>query len=127
VLASLLYVLLGGVLALVLLCFRSSEFKELEIVVLCHEIAVLRREVSRPALWPADRACLAAASRLLPRSRWEVFVVTPDTLLAWHRRLVARRWTYPGHRPGRAGRFESSYFGSRERTRDGDTGGSRVS
>jgi len=82
VLASLLYVLLGRVMALVLLCFRSSEFKELEIVVLRHEIAVLRRQVSRPALRPADRAFLAAASRLLPRSRWEVFFVTPDTLLA---------------------------------------------
>ena len=96
VLASLLYVLLGRVMALVLLCFRSSEFKELEIVVLRHEIAVLRRQVSRPALRPADRAFLAAASRLLPRSRWEVFFVTPDTLLAWHRRLVARRWNEPG-------------------------------
>jgi hypothetical protein len=70
-------VLLGRVMALVLLCFRSSEFKELEIVVLRHEIAVLRRQVSRPALRPADRAFLAAASRLLPRSRWEVFFVTP--------------------------------------------------
>jgi transposase InsO family protein len=101
VLASLLYVLLGRVMALVLLCFRSSEFKELEIVVLRHEIAVLRRQISRPALRPADRAFLAAASRLLPRARWEVFFVTPETLLAWHRRLVARRWTYPGRRPGR--------------------------
>ena len=100
-LASLLYVLLGRVMALVLLCFRSSEFKELEIVVLRHEIAVLRRQVSRPALRPADRAFFAAASRLLPRSRWEVFFVPPDPLLAWHRRLVARRWTYPGRRPGR--------------------------
>ena len=102
-LAWLLYVLLGRVMVLVLLCFRSSEFKALEIVVLRHEIAVLRRQVSRPALRPADRAFLAAASRLLPRSRWEVFFVTPDTLPAWHRRLVARRWTYPGRRPAQPG------------------------
>src|SRR5450759_3025140 len=101
VLESLLYVLLGRVMALVLLCFRSSEFKELEIVVLRHEIAVLRRQISRPALRPADRAFLAAASRLLPRERWRSFFVTPETLLVWHRRLVARRWTYPGRRPGR--------------------------
>ena len=100
-LASLLYVLFGRVMALVLLRFRSSDFKELEIVVLRHELAVLRRQVSRPALRPADRAFLAAASRLLPRERWRLFFVTPDTLLAWHRRLVARRWTYPGRYPGR--------------------------
>jgi putative transposase len=101
VLASLLYVLVGRVMALVLVCFRSSEHKELEIMVLRHEVAVLRRQVSRPALQLADRAFLAAASRLLPRERWQVFFVTPETLLAWHRRLVARRWTYPGRRPGR--------------------------
>jgi transposase InsO family protein len=101
VLGSLLYVMCGRLMALVLLCFRSSECNELEIVVLRHEIAVLRRQVSRPALRPADRAFLAAASRLLPRAHWEVFFVTPGTLLAWHRRLVARRWTYPGRRPGR--------------------------
>jgi hypothetical protein len=56
VLASFLYVMLGRVMALVLLCFRSSDFKELEIVVLRHELAVLRRQVSRPVLRPADRA-----------------------------------------------------------------------
>jgi putative transposase len=83
------------------LCFRSSDYKELEIVVLRHELAVLRRQTSRPALQPADRVFLAAASRLLPRARWQSFFATPETLLAWHRRLVARRWTYPGRRPGR--------------------------
>ena len=100
-LASLLYVIMRRLMALVFLCFRSSDFKELEIVVLRHELAVLRRQASRPALRPADRAFLAAASRLLPRARWHAFFVTPETLLAWHRRLVARRWTYPGRRPGR--------------------------
>ena len=58
-LASLLYVMLGRVMTLVLLCFRSSDYKELEIVVLRHELAVLRRQVSRPALRPADRALVA--------------------------------------------------------------------
>jgi putative transposase len=93
---SFLYVVFGRVMALVLLCFRSSDFKELEIVVLRHELAVLRRQVSRPALAPTDRAFLAATSRLLPRARWSVFFVAPETLLAWHRRLVARHWTQPG-------------------------------
>jgi putative transposase len=98
---SLLYVMFGRVMALVLLCFRSSDFKELEIVVLRYKLAALRRQVTRPALRPADRAFLAAASRLLPRTRWRSFFVTPETLLAWHRRLVAQHWTYPGRRPRR--------------------------
>jgi putative transposase len=98
---SFLYLMFGRVMALVLLCFRSPDFKELEILVLRHELAVLRRQVSRPALEPADRAFLAAASRLLPKVRWRAFFVTPETLLAWHRRLVAQHWTYPGRRPGR--------------------------
>jgi putative transposase len=100
-LASLLYVALRRLLQLVTLCFRSQDFKELEIVVLRHELAILRRQVGRPGLRPADRTFLAAASRLLPRRRWTSFFVTPDTLLRWHRRLVARRWTYPSRCPGR--------------------------
>ena len=98
---SFFYVALRRVMALVLLCFRSSDFKELEIVVLRHELAVLRRQASRPVLRPADRVFLAAASRLLPRTRWSTFFVTPETLLTWHRRLVARHWTYPARHPGR--------------------------
>jgi hypothetical protein len=92
---SFCYVLLRRVLQLAALRFRSKEFKELEIVVLRHELAVLRRQAGRPELTSADRVFLAAASRLLPRTSWRSFVVTPTTLLRWHRRLVMKRWTYP--------------------------------
>lgn len=88
-------------LQLVVLCCRSRDLKELEILVLRHELAVLRRQVGRPMLRPADRAFLSAASRLIPRRRWSSFLVTPDTLLCWHRRLLARRWTYSRRSPGR--------------------------
>jgi transposase InsO family protein len=97
---SVCYVAFQRVLQLVVLLFRSTEFKELEIVVLRHELALLRRQVRRPALRPADRFFLTAASRLVPRVRWASFLVTPATLLDWHRRLVANRWTYP-RRAGR--------------------------
>src|SRR5215211_4950927 len=86
------------VLQLAALRFRSNEFKELEIVVLRHELVVLRRQAGRPELTSADRVFLAAASRLLPRVSWRSFFVTPTTLLRWHRGLVARRWTYGGRR-----------------------------
>ena len=98
---SLLYLLFRRVLAVAVLRLRSREFKELEIVVLRHELAVLRRQVSRPHLEERDRVFLAAASRLLSRTSWQSFFVRPDTLLGWHRRLVRRRWTYAGRRPGR--------------------------
>jgi putative transposase len=94
------YLAFRCVLQLVLLRPRSTEFKELEIVVLRHQLAVLRRQADRPQLTKSDRVFLAAASRLLPRSRWPSFLVTPATLLRWHRRLVSRTWTYAG-RSGR--------------------------
>jgi transposase InsO family protein len=97
---SFCYLLLRCVLQLASLRPRSDDFKELEIVVLRHELAVLRRQAGRPRLSSADRVLLAAASRLLPRSSWRSFLVTPTTPLRWHRRLVARRWTYSG-RSGR--------------------------
>jgi Homeodomain-like domain len=99
--ASLLYLLFRRVLAVAVLRLRSREFKELEIVVLRHELAVLRRQISHPRLDESDRVFLAAAGRLLGRASRPSFFVRPDTLLGWHRQLVRRRWTYGGRRPGR--------------------------
>jgi putative transposase len=95
---SLYYVFVRCLLQLVLLCRRSEDFKELEIVVLRHDLSVLRRKTPRPQLTTTDRFFLAAARRLLPRSSWRSFLVTSTTLLRWHRRLIARRWTYSGRR-----------------------------
>jgi len=101
VILSLLYLLARGLLALLVLRFRTDRAKDLEIVVLRHELAILRRQVARPQLADADRIFLTAASRLLSRRRWSVFFVRPETVLRWHRRLVARHWTYPRRGPGR--------------------------
>src|SRR2546423_14453572 len=84
-----------------LLALRGDRANEVEILVLRHQVAVLRRQVRRLDLEPADRAVLAGLSRLLPRVRWAAFFVTSATLLRWHRNLIARRWTYPTRRPGR--------------------------
>ncbi len=92
-LVSMCYVLLRWLLEFVTLRARSMEFKELEIIVLRHELAILRRTRRRPAISAVDRLFLAAASRLLPRVQWRSFIVTPATLLRWHRRLIAKRWT----------------------------------
>jgi putative transposase len=98
---SFVYMALRRSLELVLLCFRAAEAKEIEILVLRHELAVLRRQHPRPRLQPKDRALLAALSRLLPRARWSVFLVRPETLLRWHRNMVRKRWTYRTTRNGR--------------------------
>ena len=95
------YLALRHLLELVVLLARSDGSTEIELLALRHEVALLRRQVKRQSFEPADRALLAVLSRLLPHSRWACFGVTPATLLAWHRRLVARRWTYPRRSQGR--------------------------
>lgn len=98
---SVVYLVFCRLLELVVLLGRRERSKELEILVLRHELSLLRRKVRQPRFDSHDRLLLAALSRVLPRSSWSAFLVRPETLLHWHRRLVARRWTYPHRKPGR--------------------------
>jgi putative transposase len=98
---SFLYQAFCRVLQLVRLMGRSDEDLAVEVVMLRHEVTVLRRQVHRPVLEPADRAVLAALARLLSGQRLGRFFVQPATLLRWHRDFVAKRWTYPHGRSGR--------------------------
>src|SRR5262245_7233910 len=101
VLWSFAYLVVRNLFALVWLLGRPRRSKELEILVLRHELAVLRRHPSRPRLTRADRALMAALSRSLPRPVWTVFSFKPGALLGWHRQFIARRWTYSLRPPGR--------------------------
>jgi len=99
VIVSVVYALAQRLFGLVILRGRGEASKDIELLVLRHEVAVLRRQVSRPRLEPADRVVLAALTRLLPRALRQARIVTPATLLRWHRMLVARRWSYLTARP----------------------------
>jgi putative transposase len=96
----LLYLLLRQVMGWLALLARSSAARDVELLMLRHEVAVLRRQVARPPLDWAERAVLAGLARLLPRPTWRGLFVRPETLLRWHQDLVRRRWSYP-HRRGR--------------------------
>ena len=89
------YRLVRLVIDLLVLRGRRDRSKDVEILVLRHQLAVLQRQISRPRFEPDDRAVLTALARALSRDRWPIFLVRPDTLLRWHRRLVANHWTYP--------------------------------
>jgi putative transposase len=94
------YRLVRLVIELLVLRGRNDRSKDVEVLMLRHQLAVLHRQLPRPRFDPTDRALLTALARGLGRERWSVLLVKPDTILAWHRRLVANHWTYP-HRPGR--------------------------
>ena len=126
---KIIYLLVRWVLGLAVLVFRADLAKDAGLLVLRHENAVLRRHASRVRYEPTDRVWLAALARLIPRNHWaEVFPVTPATLLAWHRRLAAKKYDMskrrkPGPRPrSRASPGSSSAW--RRRIRCGDTAGS---
>jgi putative transposase len=103
VLLKITYVLMCRILDLIVLMFRRDRAKDAELLVLRHENAVLRRHVGRVRYETADRVWFAALARLIPRRRWTgIFPVTPATLLAWHRKLAARKYdTSKRRKPGR--------------------------
>jgi hypothetical protein len=100
VLVRLIYRSLAALLSWLALSARSPASKNAEILVLRHEVAVLRRGNPRPRTGWADRALLAALARILPRALLAHRIVTPGTLLRWHRRMVTKKWTQP-RAPGR--------------------------
>jgi putative transposase len=98
---SFLYLGVRAVLGALVRSRRGLDVKDIELLVLRHELAILRRQVGRPKLGLADRALLAAAAVHLPRPQRSVLLVTPRTLLRWHRALVRRKWRQPSGRVGR--------------------------
>ena len=102
---SLVYLIIRTLVALFMRTSRRDRddgAKDLEILVLRHQLRVRQRTAGRPQLQTVDRVLLAAARRAIPRDRWVAFLVTPATLLRWHRELVHRKWTY--RKTGRPGR-----------------------
>jgi hypothetical protein len=125
----LLYLIFAKLCGWLVLLGRSSASKDAELLVLRHEIAVLRRTKARPLLDWADRAMLAALIRQLPGRLRAHRLVTPGTVLRWHRRLVRMKWTYPNHtgRPPVSAEITALIERLANETTAGDTSGSRVS
>jgi len=130
VLIRLIYLFMVLVFGWLVLLARNDAAKDAEILVLRHEVAVLRRQVTRPRPDWADRAVIAAVARLLPRRLQLHRIVTPGTLLAWHRRLLSRKWTYSnaaGRPPVPHEVCELVEQAGPAESPGGGTGGSRVS
>jgi transposase len=100
---SFLYRLIRRVIEVVRVHRMDAAAKDAEILVLRHQLAVLRRQVARPRFSWSDRALVALLAGLVPREHWRSFLVSPQTILGWRRSLVKKRWTYPHRRPGRPG------------------------
>jgi putative transposase len=100
-LTKLAYLTLCRSIQLLALLARGNAAKDLELMVLRHQLSILRRQVPRPGSSPATAPCSPPISRVLPRSRWSCFLVKPETLLRWHRRMVAGSWTFPRRGRGR--------------------------
>ena len=98
---SFVYRLVRRVVDFVLVHRMDDVARDAEIVLLRHQLAVIRRQVARPRFSWADRALIAALARMVPRERWAPFLITPGTVLRWHRALVRQCWTYPHRPPGR--------------------------
>ena len=129
VLLKIAYVLTCRMLGLVVLLCRGDQTKDAELLVLRHENAVLRRHAGRVRYEPADRVWFTALARLMPRRRWiAVFPVTPATLLAWHRRLAAKKYDTTKRRklgrPPTVPALHALSFALRGRIRCGGTAGS---
>ena len=97
------YLIFSKLLSWMVLRTRSDTTKEIEILVLRHQLAVLHRRAPRPRIGWSDRAIMAALTRLLPARRRLGMLITPATILRWHQRLVSRRWTQPGRPAGSTG------------------------
>jgi hypothetical protein len=127
---SFLYLAFRALLGALVRSRRGLDTKDLELLVLRHELEVLRRQVARPKLRPADRALLAAAACHLPRRSRGQRLVTPRTLLRWHRALGRRKWRQPSARRGRPPlpvEVREWFCGSHARIRAGVTAGSAAS
>ena len=98
---SFLYRVVHRVLETIRIHRMDEVATDVEVLVLRHQLAVLRRQVARPRSTWSDRALVSALARRVPRERWASFLVTPETILRWHRDLVRRQWTYPLRKPGR--------------------------
>ena len=98
---SLLYLMVRVLARLLVASGPDDGSKDLEILVLRHQLRVLQRTSGPPKFRAVDRVLLAVASRAIPRDRWVAFFVTPATLLRWHRELVRRKWTSRKGRPAR--------------------------